>query len=130
MTSVVWESKYSVAIPSLDDHHKKLFELINALDSADQTKVQATLKELISYTQYHFGKEEEILQANAYPDFTAHLKIHLDFIRKMKEFTTNFHSGTGVSAASIQTYLSDWLRDHILVLDKKYAEFLAGRGIK
>lgn len=131
MASIIWEPKYSVAIASLDDHHKKLFELINALDSgADQAKIQATLKELINYTQYHFGKEEEILQANAYPDYGSHMKVHLEFIKKIREFTTSFHSGAGVSLVNLRSYLSDWLADHILVLDKKYAEFLSGRGIK
>lgn len=134
MAYVEWEQKYSVGIPSLDTHHKKLFSLLNDLDVAMQPgqsadKLHAVIKELISYTQYHFEAEETIMKNNSYPEYGSHLKEHFAFIKKVKEVTDQFHNNGGKFTVDIKKFLKDWLSDHIMVNDQKYGTFLSGKGI-
>lgn len=130
MALVNWDNKYSVKIPSLDTHHKKLFELLNKLDeSTTEDQINAVIRELISYTQYHFEKEEEIMKTNGYPEFTSHMKEHLDLIKKVKEYTNQFHSA-GFSLANFKDFLKNWLSDHILKTDMKYGVHFDGKGIQ
>lgn len=126
----VWNDEYSVGIPEIDEQHRRLFDLINRLyDETMQGRsdevLGTTLKELVDYTQTHFGFEEKLMQAAAYPAFREHQQEHIRLVKEVSDFIAKTpHKSRNVIANELITFLFDWLTGHILETDKKYAPYL------
>ena len=67
MKDLSWSDTLSVEVKEIDDDHRKLVDLFNALihsinDGDDPAYVDAVLEELISCTIWHFRHEERDVQ--------------------------------------------------------------------
>ncbi|MCD8553756.1 bacteriohemerythrin [Seleniivibrio sp.] len=130
-----WSSDLELGIKVFDDQHKKLIELINLLyDAIRDNKVRSTidriLNELVSYTVYHFNTEEEAFKKYGYPDFPKHREIHENLKKTVGEVKAKLDSGKEVIGFNIISFLENWVKNHIMVEDKKYAPFLKKNGME
>jgi hemerythrin len=75
---------------------------------------------LEDYTHDHFAAEEALMTANRYAAFEGHKAMHEGFKKTLKEFKNNLdQEGPAVFLAVKATELiGDWLRNHILSVDK------------
>jgi hemerythrin len=125
-----WKSEYSVGIPEIDEQHKQLFACIDRLESAGDEQqrelaVYFVIDELKDYVRIHFTVEEIVMRLFDYPGLEAHVAEHREFAARLIalgkiELTHDVHSQAG-------KFLREWLLQHIMVTDKKYAAFLLGR---
>ena len=135
MAFINWEPKYSVNIEILDTQHKTLVDTVNQLHNAmKQGKSKDVLGEildnLIKYTKNHFTTEENFFQRFDYKEKSSHTLEHDSFVKKAVEFKKSFDNGNSMLSVEVLNFLSKWIKDHILVSDKKYSEFLNSKGIK
>ena len=129
-----WTDKYSVGIKNLDEDHQGLFDLVNQLFEAmshgkGREILSETLNKLISYTRTHFKREEIFFTSTNYPEFKEHKKQHDLFIEKITELKKQFDQGNQNISIDLIKFLSDWLINHIIILDKKYTEHLKKFGV-
>jgi hemerythrin len=133
---LTWDDSYNVGSLEFDDHHHKLFEILNGLmsslekGSADEATVVGALTKLLDYTEYHFKAEEELLRKNAYPDLEKQEEEHKDFIASLNVFKASYEYGVVPPVEDLVRFLTKWLAGHIRVCDKAYAAFLAEKGIR
>ncbi len=132
---LTWNDEiYSVGIKKMDDQHKVLVGLINALhgqkDAKDKAFIEKVFATLVQYTINHFGDEEKILKRMHFPDFDLHHKQHENFIKTVSDLKGQFDREDGqarVMALELLTkFLAEWLTHHILVEDKIYGKYLEG----
>jgi hemerythrin len=131
---LTWDTSYSVSVKSFDAAHQKLFSLINELHSAmksgkGRTIIAATLGELEKYTHTHFVAEEAQMERAGYPGLNHHRGEHRTFIAKVKEFKEHVEAGELSESVEVMTFLTSWLKNHIMETDKKYSAHLNSRGI-
>ena len=129
-----WEDKFTVGKKEFDDHHKRLFVLINQLYEAmhagkGQEELQKILNNLFDYTVFHFSSEEKLLLQNGYPEYQKQLAQHEAFKAKIIDYRTKLAKGQIGLSLQVATFLKDWLLNHILVEDKKYEAFLKAKGL-
>ena len=129
MSIIIWLDLYSVNSPNIDSQHKRLFAMINDLhDAMIQGKgseiVGKTLESLVDYSKVHFADEEKMLQSINYPDLPAHQTEHHTFIQRVYELQNQHRDGTIALTLPVMEFLRDWLTNHILKVDKKYAAYL------
>ena len=129
MPIINWDEKFSVSNKTIDDQHKQLVKLINDLfDSMRSGKskdiLESLLKELVSYTVYHFTAEEKMLQDANYPELAGHKKIHQTFVDKINEFKTDYDEGNIYISLEMINYLKEWILEHILHQDKQYMTYI------
>jgi len=134
MALINWDDSLSVKINSIDDQHKKLIAMINDFydgisKRSGQESVLKLILEMKNYTVVHFTNEEKIMRQVNYPDFDSHKKLHENFIAKVVELETKIKSGKLVISLEINTFLKDWLKNHIMVIDKKYSDYFMRKGI-
>lgn len=132
MAFMQWDEKYSVGIREIDDQHKQLISMLSELYEAMQAQkandiLGQIVTKLVNYTKTHFANEEGYMQRAGYPAFPEHKREHENFTNKVLAFKTDFDSGKTAMTVSITSFLKNWLNDHILVNDKKYAPYLAGK---
>jgi len=129
MALYVWDDSLSVGNAQIDKDHKRLIDLVAQLNEAmrsgqGRTVVGAILDDLVSYTEDHFRTEENYMREINYPDFPVHQAEHERLVKEVKDLQTRFQSGSITITVSVSNFLADWLRNHILVQDKKLASAL------
>jgi len=125
----VWKDAYLLGVNSMDNEHKVLVEKINkfahALDSGSQASKE--FQELAEFTKEHFTHEEKYQTEIDFPQREAHFQIHAQLLKRVGEFGDELKSGK-VNHNEIMTFLNDWLLNHILGADMKYARY--SRSVK
>ncbi len=135
MAFMEWDEKYSVNIPSIDEQHKKLIDLINRFyDSIKEKDRKERLLELVSglkdYTVYHFKTEEDLMQKYNLTDYGLHKSEHDSFIAKVDDIYQRLNSGRLVISVEVTNFIKDWLGKHILGTDKAYSKHLIEKGVQ
>lgn len=123
----------SVGVPAVDHDHKVLIGLINGLGEAtrgdhDVTQVIAgALATLIAYTQYHFEREEKMMEACDYPDLETHREEHNALTAEVMALKERFLSGeSDLTIEGMLVFLTGWLNHHILLQDMEYRSYAEG----
>lgn len=137
-----WDSKYETNISEIDSQHKKLFRLINNIETVyDENKEHLSGKskilvdavsELEDYTLSHFLIEERVMELNQYPELEAHKKQHDRFTDKILELKNRLTSGNLLSNdeelnqffGDLIKFLRAWLTNHILQEDMDYKPYI------
>lgn len=127
---IVWDKKYELGIPVIDEQHKKLVALCGdfydrIVSNPDERRgwkanLEIALKECVAYVQSHFHDEEILLRAAGYKDFDAHKKQHDTFTRKVLETAQGFDSSNTLVAIKFAKFLYEWILSHVLYTDKQY----------
>jgi hemerythrin-like metal-binding protein len=128
MALFTWSAQYETGIFMIDTQHKKLVEAINTLHDAmkegkGKEKAESTLSFLVDYTVQHFKTEEDLMKKKGYPDFVNHKAVHDKLVAEVTDMKTKYLAGK-VLPMQLSSFLSDWLKNHILGTDKKYVPFL------
>jgi len=131
---MVWKDEYSVGIDSLDNDHKKLISLLNQFTMAydyamSEEYEREALNDLISYTKYHFEREEQLLEQHDYPDTVAHKEQHKKMIEQVNGFMDLYNEKGHDALNEISEFLSNWLINHINGTDKEYSAHLNQHGV-
>jgi len=121
-----WNDGLSVGIEVIDTDHKLLVSLINLLDEAvadgqGKETTGSVLNTLYDYTDYHFAREEKMMQACHYPDLERHKKMHKALKSRVMEIRDDYAKGASAHIElDVLEFLKDWLTDHIMGRDKLY----------
>ena len=134
MSLFLWNDKYSVEVNAIDIQHKKLFEIANRLFEAmkgdgSKSVMNGVLIELEDYTKFHFQKEESYMKQFGYEAYPQHKKEHEFFIEKIFQFRTDYYKGKTTISVELMTFLSNWLINHICVIDKSYSSLFIENGM-
>lgn len=119
-----WDATYELGVRDIDDHHRKLVELLNKaydsiLYSTGKDEVQTILQELIEYAEYHFSAEERMMKDVEFRGKKTHLSKHNNFRRQLLDLEQKHLEGTVFIKNDIVLFLWDWLKEHIVKYDKK-----------
>ena len=126
-----WTPAIAVGYPIIDKQHKELFRRADQLlEAMHEGRASAELGRLFQflqiYVQDHFGTEEMLMTARAYPGKAGHKAQHAEFVRRFEEGLEAFKA-KGPSAAvvlDISSLIRGWLVNHISTVDVKLAAFL------
>jgi hemerythrin len=135
MNLFAWDPKYCLNIAEIDSQHEHLFALFNVLyDALQQGRaadvIGEVLEDVVDYAGYHFAHEEALFLHFGYPDQLAHQAEHEELAQQARLLSQKLHDGQkDVSLATLK-FMSDWLTNHILGSDMKYASFLIEKGVR
>lgn len=123
-----WRDEMSVGVPELDEEHKTLISLINdyteALEQDEGLFVtDAIFQALEQYVQYHFSREERIMEQAGYPDLEAHKRAHRALESGFEDLRDSYVLNPGGEAEQkVKRFLENWLTHHILETDMAYRD--------
>ncbi len=130
-----WYADLSVGNNTVDEQHKKLFEVVeNLIDACNQKKgneeVGKTLKFLLDYTRNHFRDEEALMMKYGYPKIVDHKKEHDAFAKEVAEKVDAFNKGgAGVAVVlQVMNQANSWLINHIMKMDKEVGKHILSKA--
>lgn len=128
MSFIDWNENFSVSIAELDEEHKKIVQMLNALhenmkSGKGKEALTGMLKETMEYALTHLRHEEELMLQYNYPQYREHRLAHEVFIKRVADFR-NLNAQGVLREQHLTTLLREWLINHICSVDKNYTPFL------
>ena len=125
-----WLNKYRIGLAEVDAQHevffqigKALHEKIMASEYDDMTDyLDGLFIQLVEYTIYHFRCEEEYMSIIEYPHIDHHKRLHTSFLVKLQKLNDSSEM-TKRQAMVYLKFISDWILEHITVVDRRIKEF-------
>ncbi|MDW8131607.1 MAG: bacteriohemerythrin [Bryobacterales bacterium] len=129
-----WKPEYNLGIASIDAQHRKLFDYVNTLEDAmrkgeGRQVLDKILSSVAAYTREHFGNEEQLMKRTGYAELLPHKAAHDAFAKQVQEFQRKHQAGEVGITVELVASLGDWVRNHVLGMDRKYAPHLRAHGI-
>jgi hemerythrin len=129
VTLLEWTPEFAVHVPEIDREHQFLFGIVNHLHEAmlagqGAETLGTFLAELAKYTIYHFANEEKTMVAAHYPEMLAHVEQHEGLRRRVSEVKVRFERGEIALTIELMLFLSDWLRNHVTVTDRRLGNYI------
>jgi hemerythrin-like metal-binding protein len=124
---ITWQPEYSVNIEAIDSQHQVLVGLIRQLQEAmEEGRGRAfqheLIERLVTYTNQHFRFEENLMGERGYESLAEHVEQHRALTNQVCELQQKIQKRKAISNASIMLFLRNWLTDHIMQHDQKYAQ--------
>lgn len=129
MALLEWSEKMSVGVDAMDADHKKLLSYVNELHgvirgSNDTDLINRVLRDIITYTDYHFEAEERLMRLARYEGLEDHRRSHTELRDSVHALKTQYDVNPKATALKIFDFLSNWLMRHILGEDMRYKSAL------
>lgn len=130
MDSFLWGPSYETGLPAVDSQHRRLVQMLNGLsqelviaDRNCEQHVEELLQNLISYTQYHFTTEDELMTRWGVDlrHVTPHRLEHQRFCEDVLFMTRQKVVRDDRKSKSLLEFLIHWLAYHILGSDVNMA---------
>lgn len=126
-----WSEDLTVGVEVIDQQHKGIFSRVNILLSAmaqgkGGNEVGTVVLFLSDYVIKHFRAEEDLMIRHNYDGYASQKAEHMKFIKDFSLLKNEFetHGITSPLALQTQQLLCDWLKNHIVIEDKKLGIFL------
>ena len=125
-----WSESMSVGVHLLDDDNKRIIGIINQLHECVQhgsptDVLDDIFDSLIAYVEFHFSREEKVIEACGYPYAKIHQEEHVMFTEHIYKMREGQLRGTGPAIDNkLVDYLKNWLNHHILILDMGYQSYV------
>ena len=134
--SADFKKEYTIGIPELDEQHETFFTLLDTiadvapdlykpLDDDEADDLMDVLGKLRDHALLHFRTEESCMEEADYPGLDDQEEAHDRFMADLTRMEAEVMNGTAMPAIKIRNFVHDWLRDHLLELDRPFGEFLS-----
>jgi hemerythrin len=135
MQPIPWKEQYEVGVKEIDEQHRHLLDIINQVIALIEKKnewktTSSIIDSLINYAYNHFSTEERYMLESGYPELSWHVRLHLEFLRKVFALSEGAKQKSPDAHQEILTYLEKWYYEHVLEIDRKYMSCFAEKGIK
>ena len=126
MTYLTWSDDLAVGNHFIDHDHQKLIDMVNRLhvlmgEGKGKDVIGKVLHNLITYTQEHFRREEDLMRNIKFPGLKEHQEEHDKLLNQVLELQKKFDSGAATLSIQVLHFLRDWLINHIGKSDMQLA---------
>jgi hemerythrin len=127
---MLWTQELSVGVDTIDEQHKKMFQMAEELFRAErQHKEKEFLAEMLcflnEYVKKHFADEERYMSEIGYPGIALQKKEHAYFARQLEILNKDFESSGGdiILVINANHIILEWIKNHISKLDRSIGEY-------
>ncbi|UQZ90154.1 hemerythrin [Deltaproteobacteria bacterium Smac51] len=124
--NMLWNNSLETGIPKIDEQHKELFRQADILlDRGKDDRIPQTIDFLAKYVAKHFSDEQVMHASSQYPKALAHKQLHVDFVKRFKDLKQRYEAAghSLQSVMDINRLVMGWLKEHIMVHDKEFANY-------
>lgn len=134
MPAIEWDDRMGIGLDPVDEQHRKLVELINAMADAvargaSRTEVSGFIRQFYDYTARHFQEEESLMDHFTYPQYFNQVRQHLDCSMQALEYHRRYLEEADFDPRELLDYIVRWFKKHTMGIDQTLAGYLRDRGV-
>ncbi|PWR75533.1 bacteriohemerythrin [Methanospirillum stamsii] len=134
MAFIIWDDLYATGIESIDNQHKHLISLLNRMFEAllqkkGKDELKYVIDEMTKYAGYHFTTEETLMKKADFSGLIQHHRYHEDFAEKVKDFSEKYDLQDEALTAEVTIFLTNWINEHLSMIDQQYVPAMKKAGI-
>ena len=128
-----WSDDESIGVADLDEEHKELFRLYNAVVNAlvaghELPTVRESIRNFVERARKHFAAEEQFMRDIRYPRYVSHKAEHDKLLMDAEDFLESIGSALlEADCPAVAKYLRFWMLRHLQDEDKEIADFLQSK---
>lgn len=132
MALITWsDNHFALGITEMDDTHRELVTLINALDNAHGSAFLGLFTELLYHTRDHFEREKQLMHASGFPTRNEHEAEHRQVLTELIQLQMSLKKGfIPIARNYVRKNLPHWFILHATTMDTALAAHLKQRPIK
>lgn len=127
-----WSEEMGTGDPEIDAQHSYLINFFNELGESIRKgyapeDIEKVLKIMRFYAEWHFEKEENCMERHHCPAAKINQNAHAVFIQKLNTYQKEYEQSGGSVELAIKIHenLTDWIVNHILVVDTQLRPCIA-----
>ena len=131
--TISWDSSLAMGLPDIDEQHREIFRRLDRMLTAmshhrGRGEVAPLFAFMSTYVVEHFRNEQALMIGRSYPEYDGHRREHEEIVRAFKTLKEDFdRQGNGLlTVLRLSRAVTDLLRNHINVTDRRLAEFIRG----
>jgi len=127
---MLWAEKLLVNVKDIDNDHLVIFSLLDKVNRnpVEDHELDSIIETLITYTSFHFKREEAIMVACEYPHYITHRGIHRDLINRVKDLADRWKTTRDSELLrELRKLLRGWLISHISQTDTQIEPYTLGK---
>jgi hemerythrin len=122
---IEWRDSFSVGLPEVDQEHRELIEMINALQleaagGTDIDGVTAALGEIHARISAHFALEEKHMTSLGYTGYPEHKADHERLLDDIRDIMEEAEATGRFDPDVLGARLTDWFVGHFSTLDARF----------
>jgi len=137
MEKIEWDDSLLIGVKLIDEQHRMLVQHLSDMAEAIESRqgpqeIARTLSFLIEYTDFHFGAEERHMKETGFPGLEGQVEAHGEFRKTLADLESDFtdEGATILLADSIDTFMVNWLKNHIRGKDLAFGRYLEEKGLE
>ena len=124
MSLIEWKDEFNLGIEEVDNEHRDLVALINALHEAmsagaGHADIVEGLSEIYALVAAHFGREEAYMRETRYMAYAEHKEDHEVLLDDLREIIDEIRSGGRYAEARLSADLQYWFSEHFRTHDAR-----------
>ena len=120
---LTWREAYECGEPTIDEEHRELFDLGNALITAalKQDSAPASwLDTLLTHVVRHFQNEEAVLAQHGYVRLAAHQRAHAALLQRAGELRSSVNDDESALGTLVNFLARDVIAEHLFKVDRDF----------
>jgi hemerythrin len=124
MALIEWKNEYRVGVPAVDEEHRELIELINALYEKMRAgdggpDVMEFLGEIYARIASHFALEELFMRQHDYDEYPEHKREHEQLLEEIRDIMDDYEDGRILDDEALAGRLDTWFSEHFRTRDAR-----------
>lgn len=124
MSLIKWKDEFNLGIEEVDNEHRDLVALINALHEAmlagaGRADILEGISQIYTLVSAHFEREEAFMRESRYMAYAEHKEDHEVLLDDLREIIEQVRSGGGYAEARLSADLQYWFSDHFRTHDAR-----------
>jgi hemerythrin-like metal-binding protein len=117
MDSIVFGPDLALGIPELDQSHRIVFDMLDAMHDLPRPAFDRACQELAKEFIEHLREENSLMERIAYPAAQVHRAAHGNLLERIARVLRLLRDGEEATARDIVRTLPDWIEAHINTMD-------------
>jgi hemerythrin len=124
MSLIKWKDEFNLGIDEVDNEHRDLVALINALHEAmlagaGRADILEGISQIYTLVSAHFEREEAFMRESRYMAYAEHKEDHEVLLDDLREIIEQVRSGGGYAEARLSADLQYWFSEHFRTHDAR-----------
>lgn len=117
MDSIAFGPDLALGIPVLDQSHRIVFDMLEAMESLPRPAFDKACHELAAELIEHLKEENSLMARIGYPAAPAHRAAHGHLLERVSRVLRLLRDGEETTARQVVSSLPDWIEAHINTMD-------------